>query len=393
MHVTTPEYPRPARLMRRVTPTGPGYQTCVTGSGADLIELSDAASPDEALDALRNAYGDGAEVYAIDHAFDTLNHYGGLPSVPLSGVLREELLARRVCEQDGAWWVPIVERDQPVFVVSTPDRPDPPLPHQRSVGSLMSMLRNRFDPLERARRRGSMSVAAELQWALLPVRADHGYGTSVAATLEPAYDVAGDLFDYAFDDGVWVYSLDGMGHGIGATTAGCAALAAIRNVRRAGGGLAEQAEVASRMVRDLTATHSFVTAVACRIGPDGSVNVVNAGHEPIRHVGPDGTSRLDIAVDRPLGVGASPSYRVTELPRLDSGEGLVFFSDGAAAIRTPNGERLGGQRVDEILNAAWNEVTLLTVQDAATALVSELSGPLDDDLTVVAVRRDGSPDA
>ena len=35
-----PDYPRPVRLMRRVTPTGPGYQSCVTGSGADLIELA-----------------------------------------------------------------------------------------------------------------------------------------------------------------------------------------------------------------------------------------------------------------------------------------------------------------------------------------------------------------
>ncbi|MEJ7800731.1 MAG: hypothetical protein WKF60_09435, partial [Ilumatobacter sp.] len=157
----------------------------MTGGRADLSELADAATPDAAVGALRDAFGDGAEVYAIDHAFDALNHYGELPSVPLSGLLREDLLARRVCEQDGAWFVPIVERDQPVFVVSTPRRPDEPIPHQRGVGSLMMTLRDRFEPIERIRRRGSMSVAAELQWALLPVRADHGSGLSVAASLEP----------------------------------------------------------------------------------------------------------------------------------------------------------------------------------------------------------------
>jgi len=84
---------------------------------------------------------------------------------------------------------------------------------------------------------------------------------------------------------------------------------------------------------------------------------------------------------------------MTALPTLGPGEGLVFCSDGAAAIRTANGERLGAQRLDEILHAAWNDVTLLTVHDAASGIMSELSGHLDDDLTIVAVRRGGSPDA
>ncbi|MEO6652480.1 MAG: SpoIIE family protein phosphatase [Ilumatobacteraceae bacterium] len=360
----------------------------MTDGGADLIELADAATSDDAIHALRRAFGERAEVYAIDHAFDALNHYGTLPPVAFTGRIRAELLARRVCEHDGSWWVPIVERDQPVFVVALPDRPEIPVLHQRSLGSLMTTLRNRFDPIERGRRRKTMSVAAELQWALLPVQADHAYGLSVAAVLEPAYDVAGDLFDFAFDDGLWVYSLDGMGHGLEATTAGCVALSAMRNVRRAGGGLAEQAISASRAVRDLTSAHGFVTAVGCRIGPDGSIAVVNAGHEPIRRVGADGVVRLDIAVDRPLGVGATPTYVVTELAPLAPGEGLVFLSDGAAGIVTEDDERLGAERLDAIVEAHWNEIPLVAVHDTGRAVMSELTGRLGDDITIVAVRRD-----
>ncbi len=48
-----------------------------------------------------------------------------------------------------------------------------------------------------ARRREPMSVAAEIQWSLLPPLAMSVPQAEVAGILEPAYSVAGDSFDYA----------------------------------------------------------------------------------------------------------------------------------------------------------------------------------------------------
>lgn len=51
----------------------------------------------------------------------------------------------------------------------------------------------------RTRRGEQMSVAAEIQWSLLPPLAMTMPRVAVTGVLEPAYDVAGDSFDYALD--------------------------------------------------------------------------------------------------------------------------------------------------------------------------------------------------
>lgn len=48
------------------------------------------------------------------------------------------------------------------------------------------------------RRRGrAMSLSAGMQWDLLPPLSARTAGALIAGMLEPAYDIAGDAFDYA----------------------------------------------------------------------------------------------------------------------------------------------------------------------------------------------------
>ena len=44
-----------------------------------------------------------------------------------------------------------------------------------------------------------MSLAATMQWELMPPLAAMTPNVAVAGVLEPAYDIAGDAFDYAFN--------------------------------------------------------------------------------------------------------------------------------------------------------------------------------------------------
>ena len=65
------------------------------------------------------------------------------------------------------------------------------------------------------RRRKDMDLAAEMQWSLLPPLSFASDGTSFAGLLEPAYEVGGDCFDYAVNDGVLdIAMFDAMGHGL-----------------------------------------------------------------------------------------------------------------------------------------------------------------------------------
>lgn len=77
-------------------------------------------------------------------------------------------------------------------------------------------------------------LAAEIQWSLLPPLSMTVPQVEVAGILEPAYDVAGDSFDYALNgDILHVAVIDAMGHGLDEATMATVAVGAYRHARRA----------------------------------------------------------------------------------------------------------------------------------------------------------------
>src|ERR671912_675593 len=53
------------------------------------------------------------------------------------------------------------------------------------------------DRFEMLRRRRELGLAAEIQWELLPSLAFELPAFSIAGTVEPAYEIGGENFDYA----------------------------------------------------------------------------------------------------------------------------------------------------------------------------------------------------
>jgi hypothetical protein len=89
------------------------------------------------------------------------------------------------------------------------------------------------DIFARARRRVPMSVAAEIQWSLLPPLRMSVPQVEIAGILEPAYDVAGDSFDYALNGDVLHFAMiDATGHGLSAAVMATAAIGGYRHSRR-----------------------------------------------------------------------------------------------------------------------------------------------------------------
>jgi serine phosphatase RsbU (regulator of sigma subunit) len=99
---------------------------------------------------------------------------------------------------------------------------------------------NYTDQFFQTRRSMRMSLAAEIQWALLPPLSMVTPQVALAGIHEPAYDVAGDSFDYAINDNiVHLAVVDAMGHGLNAAMLATLAIRAYRHARRASVGLAE----------------------------------------------------------------------------------------------------------------------------------------------------------
>ena len=365
------------------------------GDGASSLrateEISSAHDVAELVEGVCGLFGEDSCLHAVDHAVERLVpvlHEG--EEVELEGELRAALLRGDVAIHGGEAWVPLLERHQPVFVVRVPRALAPGVVEApRTLGAVMRVSRSRFEDLGRSRRRGDMSVAAELQWDLLPTSADSLGAYDVAGVLEPAYEVAGDVFDYALSDGaLWAYSLDGMGHGVAATMSSVLVLAALRNARREGADLVEQMAHAARTLHDQHGGDRFVTGVACRLDGDGTVTVVNAGHEPLRTVVAGAVSRLDLDVDLPLGVDPGAAYHEQAAGTLSPGDGLVLFSDGPSSAASPDGDGFGDDRLDAALAARWPFDPLVVghgVLGDVLAFVGE--GSIRDDLTAVVVRR------
>ncbi|WP_055696036.1 PP2C family protein-serine/threonine phosphatase [Streptomyces prasinopilosus] len=198
----------------------------------------------------------------------------------------------------------------------------------------------------RVRRREPMSVAAEIQWSLLPPLAMSTPRVALAGTLEPAYDVAGDSFDYALNgDVLHVAMVDAMGHGLDAATMATVAVGAYRHARRTDVGLSEIYAFMDRAIAEQFGPDHFVTAQMMRLDTmTGRVQWVNAGHPaPLLIRGHRVVRRLRGPTTLPVGFGGHEP-RINELT-LEPGDRIMCFTDGLIEEHGADGEEFGEEQL------------------------------------------------
>lgn len=332
----------------------------------------------------------GSTLYAVDHAFTALVPIGDDEStaIPLRGALYESIAAAESLEDADFCWTPLPDGRFPLFVLRQDQRADPIDPWLRSMlGVILGRHLDVMESLESPRRRSDMTVASHLQWSQVRSRADRLGGYEVAGTLEPAYEVAGDMFDFALNPAgqLTIFSLDAMGHGQTATLSAALALAAIRNARLGGADLVAQMTAADAALVSEWGGDRFTTIVGLEVHED-ALAVVNAGHEPLRMLGTDETTALGLQADPPAGVGNGARYRLQELPPLQFGETLVMLSDGASDARNSEGSVFGPDRIIESLSGHRGLDPLPLVHRFVQDLLAH-SPEHGDDITAVALRR------
>src|SRR5688572_21664266 len=115
------------------------------------------------------------------------------------------------------------------------------------------------DLFEWGQRSVPLSLAAEIQHRLLPgsYTCEAGQFT-LAGWLEPAGDVGGDTFDFSLErDTLHMSMTDAMGHTLDASLLATVLVGALRNARRRGVGLAEQAVIADEALSKYTDEGAF----------------------------------------------------------------------------------------------------------------------------------------
>jgi len=237
------------------------------------------------------------------------------------------------------------------------------------------------DLFEWGQRSVPLSLAAEIQHRLLPESSTCEAGQfTLAGWLEPAGDVAGDTFDFSLErDTVHLSLTDAMGHDVEAAVLATVLVGALRNGRRAGMALGEQAAAGSVGLRDHAKHGGFVTGQLVRIDlTRGAATIVNAGHpRPLRLRG--GTvESLELHADPPFGAVETYAYRVQEL-LLEPGDRIFFLTDGVLD-RNP-----AGARIADLIIASADEHPREAVQQLMAAVREAVDGELRDDATALCV--------
>jgi len=262
------------------------------------------------------------------------------------------------------------------------------------AGNMLAAKNAYTDEFLQARRGAPMSLSAEVQWSLLPPMTMITPQVALAGILEPAYDVAGDSFDYAINGNVLHLAvIDAMGHGLNAAMLATLAIGAYRHARRADVGLADLYGLMDAVIEQQFGAEQFVTAQLMRLDiATGQLQWVNAGH-PAPLLIRD--RRVAQALESPgtLPVGFGGATPVISEHQLRRGDRVLFFTDGAFEEHQPGGRQFGMERLIDFVERAGRvgEGVQETVRGLSRALASARGGLTTDDTTLFLVEwRGGS---
>ncbi|GIF41746.1 hypothetical protein Axi01nite_60570 [Actinoplanes xinjiangensis] len=246
--------------------------------------------------------------------------------------------------------------------------------------------RRHTDLFEWGQRTTPFNLAAEIQRRLLPssftCEAD---SFTLSAWLEPAASIGGDTFDYSVARDLLHLSItDAVGHGVDSALTATLCVSGLRNARRRGADLLEQALAANQAILDNPQSDSlFATGLLGRLDlTTGILDILNAGHPAPLLVRAGVVQPVALPANRPFGVLPHRPFRLARLA-LEPGDRLVLLTDGmlergAAALdlpaRLPDLVRLHPREVVRVLGDLVLDVAGPTLPDDACLLVLDWHG-------------------
>lgn len=298
---------------------------------------------------------------------------------------------------------PVTERGEALGLLemSLPDEPGPAALAEITrtahlLGFVVIANRRHTDLFEWGQRSTPFTLPAEIQRRLLPASFTCEAGSfTLSAWLEPAASVGGDTFDYSLDREALHLSLtDAMGHGVASALIATLCVGSLRNTRRHGATLPEQAAAANRALFDHGGREpAFATGLLGRVDlQTGVLSLVNAGHNLPYLLRGEEVASVAVTPDLPLGLFVETRYAVTDL-KLEEGDRLVLVTDGMLErdaggldLQTEirNSRHLHARETTRRLADKVLELTGSALQDDATMLVLDWHGHYGRDRDTIA---------
>lgn len=385
----------------------------LAGLLARLDQAPAAAMMDVCFEALRDGMGlTHLWLYVADYSEEYLKPVPTLQAPPppeedvsiRGSVAGRAYTNREVLEAEdpagATLWVPIFRRSERVGVLAFGLKEHSPritalVPAAAlAIGAAVVGAQRHSDQFELARGARNLSIAAALQWELLPLPVYQDPHVELSGRVEPAYDIGGDAFDFAANaDVVEIAVFDAMGHGLRSTMTTTLAVGAYRFARRRGESLKVIARDIDEAVHGHTQDEAFVTGHLCRLHRDGRLEWLNAGHPAPLLLRDHVAAPLgEIEPMLPFGLEGEPDDAATI--QLQRGDIVLFYSDGVIEARPDGGREFGMERFLDMAGRHGHPEadTLLLVRQILDAVLEHSQQVLRDDATLVAVRWLGRED-
>jgi serine phosphatase RsbU (regulator of sigma subunit) len=377
-----------------------------------LLEASHELAPDELVAAVARAGqavdAEDVAIYLVDYEQTLLVPLpDGTNRVPLAidtTLAGRAFTAIAVQEADSAagrrLWLPLLDGAERLGVLGlTLPSVDDPLRKRCSwlatlVAELLLSKGQLTDSYSLTRRRQSMGLPAEMQWRLLPPLTFITPQVVIAGLLEPAYEVAGDAFDYALNgDTAHLAVIDPVGHDLTASVLAAVTLGSYRHSRRAGLDLEATHAAMDQAIATQFGGERFVTGQLAQLDcATGRLQWVNAGHPlPLLVRQAKVVDTLACHPAPPLGLGFGEAEIATAA--LEPADRVLFYTDGVVEGRNLAGEPFGEDRLADILvrQTLAGQPAAETMRRLAHAILAHQGAKPRDDATMVFLEWPGPP--
>jgi sigma-B regulation protein RsbU (phosphoserine phosphatase) len=251
-----------------------------------------------------------------------------------------------------------------------------------------------------ARLREELDAARRLQMGMVPQSfpvPSAQLPIDLYASMEPAREVGGDLYDFfVTQDGMLCFLIgDVSGKGMPAALFMARAKSLIRIttelMRSRHGASAKPSEIITRVNRELCQDNGdlmFVTLFFAMLAPaTGELSFCNAGHNAPYRLDGNSLAAIDGAKGIILGVKPDAVYETGRLS-LAAGEMVYLFTDGVTEASNAIDELFGEARLEAALRGAADRASAKIISSVAEAVKGFVGTALpSDDITMIAVRR------
>ena len=238
-----------------------------------------------------------------------------------------------------------------------------------------------------------LRIASEIQMGMLPekfpTRADHN-DVQLFASLTPAKEVGGDLFDFYFRDEKLFFCIgDVSGKGVPASLFMAVTRSTFRTVSAHESMPDRIVTTMNKTIADMNKTFMFVTLFVGVLDlPTGRLRYCNAGHDAPLLVG---AGVGELPCDSNIPVGFKPKWKFSlQETQIFTGTTIFLFTDGLPEAMDANKTLFQMERVNDVANR-----TLAKQQQEPHQLISLMTEAVhqfvgdaeqSDDLTMMAIQ-------